>query len=471
MGNTVARPQGAKNIQWLEQHTDGSVRFHQALDGTLASASSTELTSTSQLGWTPVQPTTKRVCPAAAAQQPPPPPPPETNCSLTTVHCVGGPNSEFATIQAAVNAMAGGHTVVVFDGNYAGFNIPSSKSGTNATRSVIRVNTGSVVNIVSANARGEGITFANASYVTVDGFKMNGIGPEHGIATHDASPTNPMRGLTIRNNTVTNSQVSNIYASNVADSLIEGNTLSGAVEEHGIYLANGGSDNTIVRNNKASNNARNGIHLNGDSSIGGDGLHQNITIEGNTFFNNTSNGMDIDGLHGGVIRNNLLYGNGTNAVRVFRIDAAAGAGNLQIYNNTLVTNGGAPIKLTADVGGHVIFNNILLNANTGNFALVTGNATFSSDRNIVSGRFSRNEEGTAQTLAQWQALGYDTSSFASTAAALFVNAAAGDYRLKAGSPAANAGIGALAGVSAPTTDITGASRPIGVVDIGAYESF
>ncbi|HJZ93069.1 MAG TPA: choice-of-anchor Q domain-containing protein, partial [Gemmataceae bacterium] len=54
--------------------------------------------------------------------------------------------------------------------------------------------------------------------------------------------------------------------------------------------------------------------------------------------------------------------------------------------------------------------------------------------------------------------------------AVFVNPAANDYRLKAGSPAINVGVAIFNGKAAPGKDILGNNRPIGgAFDIGAVE--
>jgi parallel beta-helix repeat protein len=259
----------------------------------------------------------------------------------------------------------------------------------------------------------------------------------------------------------------------VADSLIEGNTASGSASSHGIYLANGGSDNTIIRGNRLFNNFKNGIHLNGDLSIGGDGLHTGVTIENNIIFGNTDNGLDLDGMQDSLIQNNLIYNNGRNAVRAFAIDAAQGPKNLRIVNNTLVVPSGSgwPIKLTEDLGGHTIFNNIVI-SNGSNRSIAVGNLNFQSNNNVVNGGFSLDGDSTIVNLSAWQAAGHDLNSLVSTSAALFTNPGSADFTLKAGAPAANSGVASFNSVSAPAADILGIARPQGSAhDIGAYESF
>jgi parallel beta-helix repeat protein len=195
-----------------------------------------------------------------------------------------------------------------------------------------------------------------------------------------------MHGVVMRGNTVTNSGSTNIYVSEVSDSLVEGNSTSGS-GEHGIYLANGGSDNTVLRGNHCFNNAVNGIHLNGDASIGpgGDGLHKGITIEKNIIHGNAANGLDLDGIQDSVIQDNLIYGNGNHAARAFQIDASAGPQNLAFVNNTFVQgNGNAVLKLTQDLGGHSFFNNILVNDSSGTSLVVrVGTTIEEAERRLI----------------------------------------------------------------------------------------
>lgn len=395
------------------------------------------------------------------------------DCTGATVLCVDdspGTNQEYSTIQQAVDAARGGDTVLVHDGSYRGFVVTAS--GTPTSRIVVKAAGGAAV-IDRVNGSNEGITLSNASYVTVEGFTVTGL-PGYGLATHNASAANPIRGLIIRNNTVQNSGSSNIYLSQVADSLVEGNSATGSAASHGIYLANGGSDNTILRGNRCYNNGVNGIHFNGDWTVGGDGLHSGLTVEGNIVYNNGANGIDADGVQDSLFQNNLVYGNGRNALRAFKIDSAQGPKNLKVVNNTLLVPAGAgwALKLSEDLGGHTFFNNILLSDNAGTGSISVPNRNFVSNNNAVVGRLSYDGENSIVPLSAWQAAGYDLNSFMTTAADLFVNRAAANYQLKSGAPAIDAGLPSLNSIQAPATDLVGRVRPQGVaVDLGAYESF
>ncbi|MBI3546946.1 MAG: right-handed parallel beta-helix repeat-containing protein [Gammaproteobacteria bacterium] len=393
------------------------------------------------------------------------------SCSSSTVLCVDdavGATQEYSTIQAAVDVAQPGDTVLVYDGNYRGFSI--SASGTSVYRITIKAQGTSAV-IDSANDNGEGITLSNASYITIDGFTITGM-PRYGVAAHNASPTNPMHGITLRNNIVQNSNSSNIYLSEVADSLIEKNIASGSIASHGIYLANAGSDRTILRGNRCFNNAKAGIHFNGDASVGGDGYQTGLTVAKNIIYNNKNNGLDMDGVGRSTIKNNLVYNNTPHALRSYQIDAAQGPKNLRIFNNTFVVpnGGGWAIKLTADQGGHTIFNNILMN-NGSNGSIVVSNSNFVSNSNVVTGKFSLDGESTIIDLPQWQSQGYDSNSLISTSASLFMDMAAGNYDLKNGAVAIDHGTSVLNYVYAPSIDIRDVVRPQGTTyDIGAYES-
>jgi len=385
------------------------------------------------------------------------------------VRCVGS-GQPYATIQAGVDAAQAGDTVLVFDGQYRGFVV--SRSGTAGNRiTILAAGVGAVID--SANPGGEGVTINDSDYVTIQGFTVTGM-PGYGIATHGATATSPMRWLEVRGNTVQNSGSANIYLSEVADSVIEANTATGSQSSHGIYLANGGSDDTVLRGNRCSGNAKNGIHFNGDLSIGGDGLHSGLTIDGNILYDNVANGLDMDGVQDSTVVNNVIYNNGRNGVRAFQIDAAAGPRRLTIVNNTvsIPAGGGWAVKLSEDGGGHVIFNNILLAADGSSGSIAVANTSFSSESNIVVDRFSLDGDSTTISLASWRASGRDAASAIGTAASLFVNAGGADYRLKVGAPAVDTGRGAFGGKNAPTMDAAGSLRPKGSApDIGAYESF
>lgn len=368
-------------------------------------------------------------------------------CADATVLCVddtAGSTQEYATIQAAADASAPGDTVLVFPGTYAGFAVRTS--GTPARRIVYRAN--GAVTIASDQrgsstdwARDAGVFLSGASYVTIDGFAFV-AGVTRCIAAGDNDPSSPAMGDEIVNNTCTGASEGGLYFSHMGSSLIERNTVHDVTGSHGLYLANAGSDGTVIRGNTIYNvdpagADHNCIHLNGDSSSGGDGIISNVTIEGNTLHDCVQHGIDADGVQDSTIANNLIYGNGSDGVVPFQIDGAAGPQDLVVVNNTIDALGGScALEFDNDLGGHTVFNNILLSTAAGCYAGGTSNY-----------------RGTS-------------------VAGLFVDPAHGDYHLQPyATDLVDTGVESASGHAAPTRDIEGNTRPRGTaVDLGALEA-
>jgi hypothetical protein len=235
-----------------------------------------------------------------------------------------------------------------------------------------------------------------------------------------------------------------MYLSEAEGLLLEGNDIHDNVLEqengngNGVYLANGGTDNVVVRGNRFVNNAGNGIHFNGDASVGGDGIQTGHLFEGNLIAGNGVNGFNMDGVQSSVFVNNVFANNGRNGVRGYSIDAAEGPKADVFINDTFYGNADTGLKMTEDGGGHILFNDLFI-ANT--------------------------EAGVdiAETTPM-------TSNDLETAsdAGVFVDAANGDFRLAQGAAAVDAGIATFSGQAAPTVDFNGFARS-GAPDQGAFE--
>jgi hypothetical protein len=258
---------------------------------------------------------------------------------------------------------------------------------------------------------------------------------------------------------------------------IEGNRSShnnfGTGDHHGMYISNSTVDPVVV-GNEVRGNWGNGIHFNGDLSQGGNGLMTGARIERNTIYDNGKNGgsgINCDGVQNSLIRNNLLYDNHASGISLYRIDAAAGAKNNVVVNNTIrmASDGRWAVNIKNGSTGNTVSNNILLHDGPrGAINIVPDSLSgFVSDHNAVTDRFSKNDGESFLTLAQWQAAtGQDGNSFVAAPTALFADAAANDYHLSTTSPAIDAG----SSLNAPVVDIEGNARPAGsAYDIGAYE--
>ena len=184
-----------------------------------------------------------------------------------------------------------------------------------------------------------------------------------------------------------------------------------------------------------------------------------------------------DGVDHSVFRNNLLYNNHASGISLYGIDAAHSSSYNNVFNNTIVMAPGSrwPMNIPDDDGsakapvGNVVENNILYtpDAGHGSIIIATKHPTgFRSDYNVVVNKFSADGDKTTISFAKWQALGHDLHSFLATPAQLFVDPTNGNYQLKSGSPAINAG----ASLTDVPTDILGVARPQGLGwDIGCYE--
>lgn len=389
----------------------------------------------------------------------------------------GTTDAPWRTLQFAVDKIAPGDTILVRSGTYAGFRIGSS--GTAAapktimadTGATVKINTPSAVNMHQSNVEVELFGSIVTDWV-IDGFEIAN-GPKYGVDIRNT------KRITIRDNYVHDSVATGIFTAFSDDPVIENNHSSNN-GEHGIYQSNSG-DRPIVRGNTLDHNYACGVHMNGDVSMQpGDGLISNAVIENNVIFENGRGGgsaINLDGVMDSVIRNNLAYENHASGISMYAIDGAAGSSRNQFLNNTFVMASDSRwvVNIPASSGrkaqptGNRIQNNILYTPRTdrGSIQIDTGSATgFFSDDNAVVNRFTVNGGKKVITLAQWRAYGYDKRSILVTPADLFVNPAANDYRLKAGSVAIDKG----AAQTLVTKDIAGTARPQGLNwDLGCYE--
>jgi hypothetical protein len=408
------------------------------------------------------------------------------------------------TIQRAADLSVAGDTVLVHPGDYSGFNV--SRSGTPGAPISFIADPGVVVSTAAAPFRGNQRARINidiASWIIIDGFEVIGSNDQRasraGIRVVTV-PDNPQTDVTIRNCHVHHNGEWGIFTGHVSRVTIEDCIIHHTFDEHGIYFSNSG-DNHIARRNTIYSNSSQGIHVNSDSSQGGDGVMTGILIEQNTIYDNATgsvyidssgvtrtsvgggSAINFDGVRDSVIRNNVLFGNRASGISLYRIDGLLPSSGNAVVNNTVI-NGipGQPaagrwcLNIQDGSTSTIIFNNILLNhhASRGSIDLCPSCTPGTvSDFNIVMDRFTL-DGGSPVTLTQWRtATGLDAHSRAlppSQWAPLFVNLAANDYRLGSSSIAADFGIASLAGIAAPPVDRAGTARPSGAgFDAGAYE--
>jgi parallel beta-helix repeat protein len=375
----------------------------------------------------------------------------------------GSIGAPWATLQRAAEVVNPGDTVIVRAGTYAGFDL--DRDGTAAARITFSAEPGALIDARNARTP-DGINLEGADYIVIEGFEVRGV-TRAGIR----SVTN--HHVTIRNNLADSNGRWGIFTGFSDDLLIENNTTSRSVAEHGIYVSNSG-DRPVIRGNISFLNRAAGIHMNGDLSQGGDGLITGALVERNTIYENGvggGSGLNADGVQNSRFQNNLIYDNHASGISLYQIDGAAGSSGNVVVNNTIIQAADARWALNIQDGstGNTVLNNILYNNHSFRGSIDISSDSLPglvSDYNVVMSRFVIGDSN-VQSLAQWRTTtGQDQHSIVATPAQLFVSASGDDYHLSPTSPALNAGTA----MQAPPIDLEGRARPQGSgFDIGALE--
>lgn len=361
----------------------------------------------------------------------------------------GTENQPWATIQKAADTIAPGDTVYIKAGTYQRFIV--TKSGTASSPITYKAFPGDEQKavITGASLRVEG-----AKHIIIDGLASININSSIAIFIDNSEY------ITIKNYKINKVNAVGIKCMSssfidIINSEISETGLGGIIGE-GIYLGQGGSSDAETFCHDVTIRGNHLYKLRGEAVDVKDESY-NVIIEGNVIHDihnslndepaitlNPSNGLNEIKNH--IIRNNIIYritnsssqkmGNGIyvyddaliynniiydNSDYGIRI-RGYGNGTVKIYHNTIFGNGVAPIG--GDVDGRGGLSTDIRN-NIG--PTQSGNITFSRD--------------------------------------LFVDADNGDYHLKSGSVAIDAGVDL--GI---TTDFDGHLRPAGAgPDMGAYE--
>lgn len=210
--------------------------------------------------------------------------------------------------------------------------------------------------------------------------------------------------------------------------------------------------------------------LDGNSGMSGAGIYGNTaspTIERNVFRNNSCDNQFLSGVvvfvnsSSPVIANNIFENNQCRAINLTLPQGNAP----QVINNTFVGNRtGIRVNRGVPQVSQIFRNNIVFQNGIGleiEFGADADNPVW--ENNLVFGN-TTDYQGTASQTGVNGNL---------SVSPMFFDAAAGNYRLQAGSPAIDAGNA----IGAPAVDFEGTSRPLdgngdtsAIVDIGAFEA-
>jgi hypothetical protein len=328
-------------------------------------------------------------------------------------------------------------------------------------------------------------------------FEGRNGGDAHGIGVFGTEADNPIEDVEIVGNELANltlgSSEALVVNGNVKDFLIEGNRVhdtnnigidvigfEGTAPDPTVDQARDG----IVRGNRVWN-----VDSYGNPAYGNDRSADGIYVDGgrdilveHNEIHDVNIGIELASEHAGrstrnvTARNNLVVDSTSIGIAIGGYDRRRGSTeDCVIVNNTVVNTDGVELLVQFDTRDNVIANNVLV---AGARHLFVENAYEENVGNTVDHNLYFSVDGDSGGVWTWKGIDYDDfdrwrsrsgndrhSRFADPR---FVDPAADDFSLRAGSPAIDAGAFLAA---SGATDIGGHPRAqAGGIDVGAFEA-